>query len=207
MMRYLIISVFILLISSCSLPTTKNLIEKEISKNEIENLYFSDLNKDYVYKAKIDVYGNKLGGILIIKKIVNDNHRVVFTTEFGNKLFDFLFMKDQVINNFIIEELDKKLIINTLQKDFRLLVSDQIKIINQYDSKNSDVYKTVEGNRNNFYFINKNSYTLDKIVSTSKSKEKVEILYSNIENKIANSILIIHKNNKLTIALEKFKKD
>ncbi len=207
MMRYLIISVFFLIISSCSLQTTKNLIEKEVLNKEVENLYFSDSNKDYVYKAKIDVYGNKLGGILIVKKTDNYNHRVVFTTEFGNKLFDFLFLEDEVINNFIIEELNKKFIINTFQKDFRLLISEKIKVINQYESESAEVFKTVNGKRNNFYFINKKSFTLDKIVSTSKSNEKVEILFSNIKNQIANSILINHKNSKLTIALEKFKKD
>ena len=189
------------------MQTTKDLIVKKVSQTEVENPYFSNTYIDYVYKAKIDIYGKNFGGILIVKKIDDHSHRVVFTTEFGNKLFDFLYKKDTVTKNFTIEELDKKYIVNTLQNDFKLLVTQKNKVISQYESGQEEVYKTIDDKQYNFYFINKKSHTLDKIVSTSKSKEKVEVLFSNIESEIANSILINHKNIKLTIALEIFKKD
>ncbi len=124
-MRFLPISILFLLITSCSLQTTKNLIVKEVSHIEVDNPYFSNTYIDYIYKAKIDIYGRKFGGILIIKKIDENSHRLIFTTEFGNKLFDYLFENDTVINNFVIEELDKKFIVNTLQNDFKLLVSQK----------------------------------------------------------------------------------
>ena len=206
-MRFLPISILFLLITSCSLQTTKNLIVKEVSQIEVDNPYFSNTYIDYIYKAKIDIYGRKFGGILIIKKIDENSHRVVFTTEFGNKLFDFLFENDTVINNFVIEELDKKFIVNTLQNDFKLLVSQKNKVLNQFDSGLEDIYKTIDDKQFNFYFINKKSHTLDKIVRTSKSKVIVEVLFSNVESVIANSILIHHKNIKLNIGLELFKKD
>jgi|TARA_B110000240_G_C13403214_1_gene411929 hypothetical protein len=206
-MRFLPISILFLLITSCSLQTTKNLIVKEVSHIEVDNPYFSNTYIDYIYKAKIDIYGRKFGGILIIKKIDENSHRVVFTTEFGNKLFDFLFENDTVINNFVIEELDKKFIVNTLRNDFKLLVSEKNKVLNQFDSGLEDIYKTIDGKQFNFYFINKKSHTLDKITRTSKSKVIVEVLFSNVESVIANSILIHHKNIKLNIALELFKKD
>ena len=206
-MRFLPISILFLLITSCSLQTTKNLIVKEVSQIEVDNPYFSNTYIDYIYKAKIDIYGRKFGGILIIKKIDENSHRVVFTTEFGNKLFDFLFENDTVINNFVIEELDKKFIVNTLRNDFKLLVSEKNKVLNQFDSGLEDIYKTIDDKQFNFYFINKKSHILDKIVRTSKSKVIVEVLFSNVESVIANSILIHHKNIKLNIALELFKKD
>jgi len=206
-MRFLPISILFLLITSCSLQTTKNLIVKEVSHIEVDNPYFSNTYIDYIYKAKIDIYGRKFGGILIIKKIDENSHRVVFTTEFGNKLFDFLFENDTVINNFVIEELDKKFIVNTLQNDFKLLVSQKNKVLNQFDSGLEDIYKTIDDKQFNFYFINKKSHILDKIVRTSKSKVIVEVLFSNVESVIANSILIHHKNIKLNIGLELFKKD
>ena len=190
-MRYLPISILFLLITSCSLQTTKNLIVIDASKIEVENPYFSNTNSDYVYKAKIDIYGKNFGGILIIKKTEDNSHRVVFMTEFGNKLFDFLFENDRVIKNFIIEELDKKFIVNTLQNDFKLLVSQKNKVASQYDSGQEDIYKTIDDKQFNFYFINKKSSILDKIVSTSKTKEKVEVLFSNIESEIATILLYL----------------
>ena len=205
-MRYLLISFLFISLISCSLKTTKDLLEVDLSKNTIENAYFSDESKDYVYKAKIEVYGNNFGGILIIKKQSENKHRVVFTTEFGNKLFDFLYEGDKFTLNYIVEELDKKMIVNTLQKDFKILISERQKVNNQFQSEDFEVYQTTDSNRNNFYFFNKKSATLDKIVNASKSKEKLEILFDNIEGKNANSIVINHKNIKLNIELEKFKK-
>ena len=91
-MRFFLTSFFLLLVlSSCSLKTTEGLRETPKTQSEIENPYFSDSSKDYVYKAKIDIYGKYFGGILILKKVGDRSHRVVFTTEFGNKIFDFLF--------------------------------------------------------------------------------------------------------------------
>jgi len=206
-MRYLLISFLFISLNSCSLKTTKDLLEVDLSKNTIENIYFSDESKDYLYKAKIDIYGNNFGGILIIKKQSKNKHRVVFTTEFGNKLFDFLYEGNEFTLNYIVEELNKKMIVNTLQKDFKILISERQKVNNQYQSEDFNVYQVADSNRNNFYFFNKKSATLDKIVNTSKSKEKLEILFDNIEGNNANSIVINHKNIKLNIELKKFKKE
>ena len=206
-MRYLLISFLFISLNSCSLKTTKDLLEVDLSKNTIENIYFSDESKDYLYKAKIDIYGNNFGGILIIKKQSKNKHRVVFTTEFGNKLFDFLYEGNEFTLNYIVEELNKKMIVNTLQKDFKILISERQKVNNQYQSEDFNVYQVADSNRNNFYFFNEKSATLDKIVNTSKSKEKLEILFDNIEGNNANSIVINHKNIKLNIELKKFKKE
>ena len=77
-------------------------------------------------------------------------------------------------------------------------------MLNQFDSGLEDIYKTIDDKQFNFYFINKKSHTLDKIVRTSKSKVIVEVLFTNVESVIVNSILIHHKNIKLNIALELF---
>ena len=206
-MRYLLISFLFFSLSSCSLKTTKELLEVEVERGFVENVYFSDTSKDYVYKAKIDVYGNNFGGILIIKKLSKSKHRVVFTTEFGNRLFDFLFEENTVKKNFVVEEMDKKMIVNTLQKDFKLLINEENKILEQYVSDEYLVYKSSLDKRSNFYFINKKTHTLDKIVNATKTKEKVEIKFKNNDIEAINSIIISHKNIKLTIELERFKNE
>jgi hypothetical protein len=173
----------------------------------VENPYFSNAEIDYVYKAKIEVYGKNFGGILIIKKIAAESHRVVFTTEFGSKLFDFQFEDDTFTKNFVIEDLDKKFIINILKDDFKLLVNEKTKILEVYESENQRIYKTHNDERFNFYFINAGTGQLQKIVNTSKTKEKMEIDFMSSDGKIADTIAIKHSNIKLTIDLEKFKKE
>lgn len=208
MIRFLAISLLAtVVLTSCSLKTTEGLRQVPFTKIEVENPYFSNAEIDYVYKAKIEVYGKNFGGILIIKKIAAESHRVVFTTEFGSKLFDFQFEDDTFTKNFVIEDLDKKFIINILKDDFKLLVNEKAKILEVYESENQRIYKTHNDERFNFYFINAGTGQLQKIVNTSKTKEKMEIDFMSSDGKIADTIAIKHSNIKLTIDLEKFKKE
>ncbi len=208
MIRFLAISFLSIFgLASCSLKTTEGLRQVHFNKTEVENPYFSNSEIDYVYKAKIEVYGKNFGGILILKKIGPENHRIVFTTEFGSKLFDFQFEGDTFTKHFVVEDLDKKFIVNILKDDFKLLVAESAKVIAVYESKNQRIYKTQADERFNFYFLDDKSEKLTRVVNTSKTKEKVEIDFISSEGKIADTIAIKHNNIKLTIDLEKFKKE
>ncbi|RDK88747.1 hypothetical protein [Marinirhabdus gelatinilytica] len=214
-MRYLLISVLWMVCTSCALQTTKGLRQAPVKQAEVVNPYFSETSIDYVYKAKIDVYGRYFGGILIVKKLSGTSHRVVFTTEFGSKIFDFLYEGDTFTKNFILEDLDKKIVVNTLNKDFRLLITEKVPVVEQYASEKHNVYRTEAEGRYNFYFFRKGEETLEKLVHTSKHKEKVTIKFESLqaaaktseENSIAEKISIAHNNIKLQIDLAYLIKD
>ncbi len=204
-MRYLPISfLLILLFSSCALKTTKNLVKQSVVSEKVENVYFSDAAKDYVYKAKIAIYGKNFGGVLIVKKITKRTHRVVFTTEFGSKIFDFLFDEDKFTKNFALEEIDKKIVINTLRKDFKTMINQYLHSKEQLSTEVYTVYKTQEEKRFNYYFFDKSNKQLAKIINTSKHKEKVIFVFEGLEEKLAKKIEIKHQNIKLNIKLEYF---
>jgi len=201
MIRFFQISVLLLFVS-CSLPTTKGYLERSVSKKNIENNYFSNEKTDYIYKAKIDIYNKKFGGILIIKKTGVDQHRIVFTTEFGNKIFDFVITNGTFKVNSVLDELNKKIILKTLQDDFFILVKQFSKVDNQYDSAKEIVYQTKYNKDDDlYYFFLKENNQLFKIVKSSKQKEKVTFDLININNDIGTKIDIIHQNFKLKIHL------
>ena len=208
MIRFSVISFLILfLFASCSLRTTEGLRQIPVVDHEINNPYFADANLDYVYKAKIEVYKKNFGGILIIKKTGFRNHRIVMTTEFGNKLFDLEFDGDTFTKNYVVEELDRKFILNVLQEDFKLLLNQNAVVLASYESDSERVFKTKNGNRFDFYFFGKPSGFLNKIVKTSKSREKVAVDFSTLNGRVAEIISIKHFNIQLKIDLEKFKED
>lgn len=207
MTRFLAISLVLVLCNSCALKTTEGLRNTPITEIEVINPYFSSSEIDYVYKAKIEIYGKHFGGILIIKKIAENAHRVVFTTEFGSKIFDFLYQGDSFVKNFVIEDLDKKIIVNTLQRDFKLLITERAKVLAQYASEGNLIFKTKRDNRFNFYFFTVENPVLEKMIQTSKSKEKVEIVFTSTEKVLAQQIGITHSNIKLKIDLDYFNKD
>ncbi len=128
-MRYLLISIVIFALVSCGSYTKRNNFKSiETIDKSVTNSYFSDASKDYIYKADIDLYSRKFSGIFIVKKTGPNDHRVVFTTEMGNKVFDFSYGEDDFKINFILDEIDKKIITNILRKDFLVLIKENVLI-------------------------------------------------------------------------------
>lgn len=198
-MRYLLSS-FCLLFIACGSYSKKHDFQIVKSLNShIRNSYFSDETKDYVYKANITVYDNDFSGIFIVKKIDEANYRIVFTTEMGNKVFDFSFINDTFKVNNIIEDMNKALLINILKKDFSALVKEKLPVIKSYSLQDTLVYETVILNKKHFYF---KTQQLNKIIRVANGKEKVVFLFSEIKDTIAHQINVRHSNIKLNINLK-----
>jgi len=189
------------LLTSCAVGTVKGLEKKIPQVKSYDVGYFSDPKTDYVYKAHISIYGKDFGGIFIAKKINDTLYRTAFTTEFGNKLFDFEITDDSFKVNYIMEELDRKIIVNTLKRDFMLLLKKHHEIEEQYEDNQEIIYKSADKGRYNYLFIDKATGKLSKIVNTTKSKEKIVVNFSKENNILAKNIVIDHKSIKLKIEL------
>lgn len=199
-MRFLIISICLLIFSCVSYPKKQNFqIDHSVSKS-IENQYFSDESIDYVYKASIDVFDNSFGGLLIIKKIDEQEHRIAFTTEMGNKLFDFSFFKDEFKVNFILDELNKKMLIHILKKDFKVLIAENLHVSNAFTEDNNRIFETFIYNKKHYYYYNENQLT--QVVLSKNEKANVEFLFTEISDNFAKQIKIKHHNFKLEINLK-----
>lgn len=199
MIRFLAISTVFLLFSCGSYPKKQGYVLQETTVNTIQNPYFSDTKIDYIYKAKISVFENTFGGILILKKIGEANHRIVFTTEMGNTLFDFSFIGDNFKVNRIIDDFNKKLLITILKNDFRILINENNQVLNTYSIDENPIFETELQNKKLYFF--KTNGSLDKIVRASH-KEKVIFQFSEINSGIAKNIEILHKNIDLNIHLK-----
>lgn len=190
-----------LLLASCAVGTVKGLEEKTSQVATYPVTYFSNPETDYVYKAHIAIYGKDFGGIFIAKKINDTLYRAALTTDFGNKLFDFEITDDSFKVNYILEELDRKIIVNTLKRDFMLLLKKKHVVTGQYEDAESTIYKSKNGKRYNYLFIDKKTGRLSKIVNTTKAKEKIVVNFSEENDILAKNIVIDHKNIKLKIEL------
>ncbi|MFD2822398.1 hypothetical protein ACFS5M_01875 [Lacinutrix iliipiscaria] len=191
-----------LLVFGCATYPSKNNFQNVDTLSAIQNPYFANPNQDYVYKATIEVYDHTFGGLLIIKKLEDQEHRIVFTTEMGNKLFDFSFNKKAFNVNYILDDLNKKILINILKKDFRVLITENLTPKKAYTFNNEVVKKTVLDKKTYYYF---ESPELSKIIRANNGKEKVRFLFTEINDNIAQRIEINHSNIKLKINLKSIK--
>lgn len=205
--QFLLINCFLAIVLASCGSVTKNYTPKKLDKTSYEVPYFSDSKTDYVYKTNITVYGNEIGGIFIAKKINDTTHRIVFTTEFGNKLLDFEISDNSFKVNSIVSELDRKILINTLKEDFRLLLKKEYLIQEQFENDSDNIYKSKDGKRDNYLFISKKDHRLEKVVHSSQTKEKFTLTFTSENNIFAEKIQIIHQNIKLKIELNYFKSE
>ncbi|OCB69459.1 hypothetical protein B0A79_16495 [Flavobacterium piscis] len=205
--QFLLINCFLAIILVSCGSVTKNYTPKKLDKTSYEVPYFSDSKTDYVYKTNITVYGNEISGIFIAKKINDTVHRIVFTTEFGNKLLDFEISDNTFKVNSIVSELDRKILINTLKEDFRLLLKKEYLIQEQFENDSDNIYKSKDGKRDNYLFISKKDHRLEKVVHSSQTKEKFTLTFTSENNIFAEKIQIIHQNIKLKIELNYFKSE
>lgn len=194
MLRYLSFSLLFLFFCSCgTLPDLENFRERPVQEIQMaENPYFRDFSKDYLYKATISIYGRDMGGILAIKRKNDTLWRAAFMSEFGSTLLDISFSKTASQLNYSIEKLDKKYIITTLVEDFRLLVLPQRKVQKIYENKDNTLLKTVEDKGYVFYYVDKDSQRLSKIVKTNRRKKKTSVYFSDFMENQPNTIQIAH---------------
>jgi len=200
-MRFLLISILFLLSACGSYPKKQNFKEVANAKVEITNPYFSNSAEDYVYKADITVFKNSFSGIFIVKKLDKNHHRIVFTTEMGNKLFDFEFLQEIFKINHILQEMDKKVLINILKRDFFALIKENPLAAKTFTKDDLRITEADLLSKKHYYHLTNKQLT--KFVRSAKGKEKVTFLFSGISDNIAEAIEIVHQNIKLKIRLKK----
>lgn len=201
MIRFLLISLVSVFFFSCKSYQIKDAVKKEATVKEFKNQYFSNPETDYVYKAHVEVYGNQLSGIFIAKRVNDSTHRVVFTTDFGNTLLDFELSETDFKINYIVEDLDRKIIVNTLRDDFRLLLKTNHVVQEVFENEAFVIYKLADKKRFNYFFESKTDKKLVKLVHATKTKEKVVFEFGAKNSTFAENIQIQHNNIKLKIAL------
>lgn len=200
--RILLISLFFVF-TGCGTYKPKGANIRENTISGYVNPYFSDRDSDYIYKANIDVYGRKLGGIVVIKKIDENFHRVVFTTDFGNKLLDFEVSADDFKIHFVVDGFNNKRMLKILETDFRILLQPEYKVNQTFDSEVSAIYQSKQTKNTIYLSENKEDIFLNKIIVTKHSKEKITFEFQNKKDTFAEDIEIIHHSTKYKMKLKK----
>lgn len=179
---FLIINLIAFSVSSCrhyKVSGTKVISEFK----HITLPYFNVIGEEFIFNAKIDVYGNQLSGILVIKKMDDHRKRLALLSEFGNTLLDFEFINNEINVIYIMDDLDRKIIVSKLKKYFQLLVHSEYKVKKQFETEDGHkIVSKLQGNRIFLNFDEKGSFTDLKEVSRIRSKAEIQF-YGN-ENQI-----------------------
>lgn len=162
-----------------------------------------------LYNTKVDVIGNHLSGLLLIKKMPDSSIRLVFSNEIGFKFFDFEFSKSGEFNVFsIIKQMNKKAVIKTLRKDFELILMEKLDsssvIIRKEDGLLYHTFPQSKGY--NHYITNIAGDTLIRMERSSKRKPVVQVTMKDYIHGIPDTIGVSHKNFNFTIGLKRIER-
>lgn len=197
-MKNLVLS-SLLFICSCA-SYSDSFVEKQKSTASFSPPYLLDFNEE-TYKISIDAYGNQFGGILVAKKLDFNYFRFAFLNEFGGKMLDFELNQGELKLNYALEQLNKKVILNLLKKDFYLLFSEQNSIEREFTGLHCSILESTSSKLKQpvFYFINSDTQNLDSII-LAKRKEKVKIIFDKPDEKDT-QIVLTHGKLPIKISL------
>ena len=162
-----------------------------------------------LYNTTVDVVGNHLSGLLLIKKMPDSSTRMVFSNEMGLTFFDFEFAADGKFKVYsIIKKMNKRSVIKTLQHDFELI------LMNNLDNSKASV-RTGNGltyfifpqtKGFNYYITNLSGDELVRMERASNKKTIVEAVMKNYINGIPDTIGISHKTFEFRIGLKRIER-
>ena len=192
----------IVFLFSCS--STKGFDKQEdLETTQIEALHGNRFTSA-MYSAKIDIGEKHFSGLFYFKNLEDSTKRIVFLTQFGLNLLDLEYKNHSFEVKNCKDFLNKKLIINTLKKDFKLLIDNPQKIrkLTKYINKEEQIikYQTKEG----VYFYSLKDGEINNIVQR-KGFSHIELKTSGRKENLPSSIEIINKRINLTIRLKLIK--
>jgi hypothetical protein len=162
-----------------------------------------------LYNTQVDVVGNHLSGLLIIKKMPDSSVRMVFSNEVGFKFFDFEFAADGNFKVYsVIKQMNKKAVLKTLRHDFELILMEHLDSATSIRTANGLLYYVFSQKKGyNYYITDSTGNKLIRMERASKQKTVVEAVMGNYINGIPDTIGIKHKTFNFTIGLKKIERD
>jgi hypothetical protein len=207
-MRYLLFSIPCIFCLSCA-SDYKHLKAIEARAGCVEKLAPNGFVTSW-YHASVDVVGNHISGLLLIKNMPDSAYRVVFTNEAGVTFFDFGFSKqgDFKVHN-IIKQLDKRPVIQTLRSDFALILGLPFHTsgYQTWTTGEEDFYGVTQKKEKAYFITNKDCASLHRLELGSARKRKVVVQLSGRGYPSPEKIELIHKTFNMQITLTRFQKE
>ncbi len=203
-MRFLLISLVVpLLLQACSPATTKGMTEQRSSVSTVRNPYFSQADVDYLYKMNIQFKEHSFGGLLVVKKIDDQHHRLVMMGEMGNKFLDLTVGSGKTVKNFTIPELDKRLLLRVLSTDLAMMVNENVTVKKEFGLDGEQVFLSRQGEGRQYLFFAEPSGDLLRIVRRGYGMERVDLRFIRSEEGSAEQTTITHLTRPLIIDLKR----
>ena len=158
-----------------------------------------------LYGASIDVTGHHISGLLFLKTMPDSSQRAVFTSETGVTFFDFEWNKKGDFKSLhAIKKLKKKLVLNTLRKDFELVVVPaSLRNSLKQDSESKGHYSGMRKKETLKFKMESRCRSVSSVEVMGKKSKLVESNFFPEGKNIPDSVSIVHHNFNMKIGLKR----
>jgi len=173
--------------------------------------WFKTDSDHLLMNTTIDVMKNHFSGLMVIKSLTNGGYRVVFITEVGLKIFDMEFVPGERVKvYYLMDALNKKIIIKTLSADLRLLLiqpqEDEKPVL--YDSPSGQKMARYKHKRKkDYYEISALTGKPVQAYQVSVTSKKARIDYYSRDGVRIDSVNIVHYHVNLQIGMHLIKEN
>lgn len=205
-MRYLLLSSCLLFVGGCS-SSYKHLQSIEGDATCLHQ--FRPQFTTAIYATQVNIIGNYLSGLLVMKTMPDSSIRLVFTNEMGLSFFDFEFAPQGSFKVlYIIKKMKRRAVIKTLRQDFELVLMRRQNMQKASIFKSGDriYYAFPQKKGSNYYITDLNCDTLVGIEKASKRKAMVKVVMNDYNNGVPDTIGISHTNFHFTIGLKRLQR-
>ena len=201
---FLILSSFLL--AHCT-PVHKQMQAAQADVNRVRQ--FQPAFGTALYNTTVDVTGNHLSGLLMIKRMPDSSVRIVFSSEMGLGFFDFEFRPDGDFKvHSIIKKMNRKAVIKTLRHDFELVLMNRLDYTKASVRSNKDelyfIFPQEKGF--NYYVTDPEFKKLIRMERASNKKVIVKAVVKDMRNGIPDSIGIAHQAFEFNIGLKRIER-
>jgi hypothetical protein len=154
--------------------------------------------------ANTSIYGKKIKGILILRKMSDTLYKATFLAQGAAKLFDMEIMPDTFITHYSIEQLNKQAVLRTLANDIRLITigcHQTLAVQRAHQSSTSEIAQIRFKNGFRYYIQDRESNFTQLIQTTFQNKKDLTITFSSYKNVMPHSIILKHHRFRMQIDL------
>ena len=170
-----------------------------IQAQEDTVFFFNQADTTYLYHTLLDAYTFHFSGIMAIKKI-NQEYRVIFSTETGATLFDFTVTNTKCKTNFVMKEMKNPLFIALIKSDLIDLIAKK-EASKKYTIQKKKLSTIQDFNAHKSYFPIEYLVTFKK---GKKDNKSISYIISDSELQTPEQIHIKHINMPILIEMNLF---
>ncbi len=179
--------------------------KENISRQELYPV-FNAGDSVRMFNMQIDYKETNLTGLLIVKPEGENTQRAIFTTLFGMTVFDFEFNETEFKVNRIMEQMDKKTVLNLLKKDLRTLFLYNVPLrfdAELYQGKEASTGYRIKTKDGKGYFLTNVAEKKLQKVEMPGCITQLTLDYQNYSNGFPEKIWMSHPKIKLRMLLER----